>query len=130
MVAPPVRTASPRLAGNVLPAVRTLLGLPPAAALTVMADIASRSPAALMRVAGEILDLGGEPAIEREPAVPTLVIWGARDALVPIGGAGWVARALPRARVAVIPRAGHVPMLDRPEAVVAELRAFLAEGRR
>jgi pimeloyl-ACP methyl ester carboxylesterase len=55
-----------------------------------------------------------------------MVVWGARDAIVPIGGAGWVARTLPRAELAIIPGAGHVPMLDRPAEVNAALRAFLA----
>jgi pimeloyl-ACP methyl ester carboxylesterase len=128
MIAPPVRTASPRMAGTVLPVLRTLLRLPPAAAVTVASDIATRSPAALLRAAGEVLALGGEPGIDAEPPVPTMVMWGARDALVPIGGAGWVARTLPRAEIAVIHGAGHVPMLDRPAEVVRALRRFL--GRR
>ncbi|HTI35568.1 MAG TPA: alpha/beta fold hydrolase [Miltoncostaea sp.] len=125
LIAPPVRTASPRMAGNVLPVVRTLLRLPPSAALTVAGDIAMRSPAALLRAAGEVLALDGDPGIGAEPPVPTLVMWGARDALVPIGGAGWVTRTLPRAEITVIPAAGHVPMLDRPEEVNAALRRFL-----
>jgi pimeloyl-ACP methyl ester carboxylesterase len=54
-----------------------------------------------------------------------MVMWGARDALVPIGGAAWVARTLPRAEFAVIPGAGHVPMLDRPGEVIGALRGFL-----
>ena len=125
LIAPPVRTASPRMVGNVLPVVRTLLRLPPAAALTVMSDIATRSPAALLRAAGEVLALDGDPGIGVEPAVPTMVMWGARDAIVPLGGAGWVTRTLPRAEIAVIRGAGHVPMLDRPGEVVGALRRFL-----
>lgn len=128
LISPAARTASPRLAGNVLPAVRTVLDLPPAGALTVMSDLAMRSPAALLRAAQEILARGGEPGIDAEPPVSTLVVWGARDALVPIGGAGWVARGLPSARVVIIPGAGHVPMLDRADILNAELRRFLAEG--
>ena len=125
LIAPPVRTASPRMAGNVLPVVRTLLRLPPAAALTVVSDFATRSPAALLRAAGEILALDGDPGIGAEPPVRTMVMWGARDALVPIGGAAWVSRTLPRAEIAVIPGAGHVPMLDRPDEVNGALRDFL-----
>lgn len=128
MIGAPVRTASPALLGNALPAARTILALPPAAALMVAWDIVTRSPAALLRAAGEILALGGEPAIAGEPPVPTLVIWGARDALVPVRGAGWVARAMPGARVRVIPGAGHVPMLDRPGELNRELLAFLGRG--
>ncbi|WP_217913392.1 alpha/beta fold hydrolase [Miltoncostaea marina] len=121
----PVRTASPALLGNALPALRTVLELPPAAALMVAWDIATRSPAALLRAAGEILARAGDPGLEVAPPVPTLVVWGARDALVPIGGAGWVARALPGARVRVIAGAGHVPMLDRPDELNRELLDFL-----
>jgi len=125
LIAPPVRTASPRMAGNVLPVVRTLLRLPPAGALTVLGDVATRSPAALLRTTGEILALDGDPGIGGEPPVRTMVMWGARDAIVPIGGAGWVARTLPRAELAIIAGAGHVPMLDRPAEVNAALRGFL-----
>lgn len=125
LIGAPVRTAAPGLLGNVMPAVRTILTLPPAAAVMVMADIVTRSPAALLRAAGEVLAHGGEPGIQGPPPVPTMVVWGARDALVPVGGAGWVARALPGARVRVIDGAGHVPMLDRPEALNRELREFL-----
>jgi pimeloyl-ACP methyl ester carboxylesterase len=129
LVGPPVRPASPALAGNLLPVARTLLRLPPAAALTVVTDIATRSPAALLRAAGEILAHGGEPAVTAPP-VPTMVVWGARDALVPLGRAGWVSRALPEARLSVIPGAGHVPMLDRPAAFTAVLEDFLGPGGR
>jgi pimeloyl-ACP methyl ester carboxylesterase len=125
LIGPPVRTASPALAGNVLPAVRTILRLPAPAALTVMTDIATRSPLALLRAAGEVLAHPGEPGVDRPPAMPTMVVWGARDALVPLGGAAWAARALPHARVRVISGAGHVPMLDRPAELNAELAGFL-----
>jgi len=126
LISPPVRTASPRMAGNVIPMVRTLMGLSPGAALTVMSDVATRAPDALVGAAEEILAHEGEPGIADEPPVPTLVVLGARDAVVPIEGAGWIAQSLPGARIVVIPGAGHVPMLDRPEALDAELRRFLA----
>lgn len=129
LVSPPVRTASPHLAGNVLPMIRTLAGLPPSAALTVVSDVASRAPLALWEAATEILARDGDPGLTAEPPVPTLVILGARDAVVPVGGAGWIARALPGARIVVIPGAGHVPMFDRPDALAAELRRFLAAPR-
>jgi pimeloyl-ACP methyl ester carboxylesterase len=46
--------------------------------------------------------------------------------LVPASGAADLAAAMPRARLRVIPGAGHVPMLDRPDDLTSELRAFLA----
>jgi pimeloyl-ACP methyl ester carboxylesterase len=125
LIAPPVRTASPRMAGNALPVARTLLRLPPAAALAVLGGFAVKSPASMLRAAGEILALDGDPGVA-EVVVPTMVMWGSRDAIVPMGGADWLARTLPRAQVAVIPDAGHIPMLDRPDEVNAALRGFLA----
>lgn len=130
LISPPVRTASTRLAGNLVPMVRTLLALSPADALTVMSDVAGRSPAALLSAAGEILARAGDPGLDAPPPLPTLVLLGARDAVVPVGGAGWISRSLPDARVVVIPGAGHVPMLDRPAAVHAELRRFLDDFTR
>lgn len=125
LVAPPVRTASPRMVGNVLPVIRTLLRLPRAGALTLLSDFATKSPIALLRAAGEILALDGDPGLGAEPPVPTMVLWGSRDAIVPMGGAGWLAETLPRARVVVIRGAGHIPMIDRPDAVNRTLRRFL-----
>ena len=125
LISPPVRTASGHLAGNLLPMVRTLAGLPPAAALTVVSDVATRSPAALLGAAEEILARRGDPGIAGPPPMPAMVVLGARDAVVPVGGADWIARVAARCGVVVIPGAGHVPMFDRPEALQTEIRAFV-----
>jgi pimeloyl-ACP methyl ester carboxylesterase len=125
LIAPPVRTAGAGLLGNVLPAARTILGLPLAAALTVATDIAGSSPLALLRAAGELLmtehakELAGILA-------PTLLLWGSRDALVPASGAAELAALVPGSRIRLIQGAGHVPMLDRPKEVSRELTEFLA----
>jgi 3-oxoadipate enol-lactonase len=59
-------------------------------------------------------------------AVPTLVLVGAEDVLTPPAEATTMAAAVPRARLDVIPRAGHLANLENPDAVNAALRAFLA----
>jgi pimeloyl-ACP methyl ester carboxylesterase len=125
LIAPPVRTAGAGLVGNALPVARTLLGLPLAAALTVATDIASRSPLALLRAAGELL-VGEHAAELARVLVPTLLLWGSRDVLVPTAGAAELAALMPRSELRVIPGAGHVPMLDRPDDLSRELRGFLA----
>jgi pimeloyl-ACP methyl ester carboxylesterase len=79
-----------------------------------------------------------EPVASRvgEIAVPTLVIFGADDRLIPnpilhggttqaIAAAG-VAK-LPHARLVVIPRAGHMVQFERPEAFDAAVLDFLKE---
>jgi pimeloyl-ACP methyl ester carboxylesterase len=57
---------------------------------------------------------------------PTLVIWGAEDAWIPVAHADRFVAAIPGARKVVLPRCGHMPQEERPEEVVAVLREFLA----
>jgi 3-oxoadipate enol-lactonase len=59
-------------------------------------------------------------------AVPTLVLVGAEDVLTPPPEAATMAAAIPRARLDVIPGAGHLSNLENPAAANAALRAFLA----
>jgi pimeloyl-ACP methyl ester carboxylesterase len=53
--------------------------------------------------------------------VPTLVIHGELDAIIPVARAEMAARAIPNSKLLVIPGAGHVPVLTRPEVVVAAI---------
>jgi pimeloyl-ACP methyl ester carboxylesterase len=61
-------------------------------------------------------------------AAPTLVVWGADDALVPVRDAWEFGELIPDARVVVYEDTGHVSMLERPEAFNALVREFLDEG--
>lgn len=61
--------------------------------------------------------------------VPTLVVEGGRDKLLPTGWAAQIAKQIPAARSAVIPDAGHCPQIEQPEAVNELLLAFLASHR-
>ncbi len=56
--------------------------------------------------------------------VPTLLIHGARDVLVPAQAAAQTARTLPNARLALIEGAGHAPFLSHPDEFERELMAF------
>jgi pimeloyl-ACP methyl ester carboxylesterase len=125
LIAPPVRTAGAGLLGNALPLARTMLGLPLAAALIAATDIAARSPLALLRAAAELLGADHAAELARILA-PTLLLWGSRDTLVPASGAAELAALMPRSQLRVIPGAGHVPMLDRPDDLTRELETFLA----
>jgi pimeloyl-ACP methyl ester carboxylesterase len=59
----------------------------------------------------------------RRLSVPTLMIWGDRDPVVPIEAARAAAQLIPEARLEVLP-AGHVPQLGNPEQVADLLTAF------
>ncbi|RSM86896.1 alpha/beta hydrolase [Kibdelosporangium aridum] len=59
---------------------------------------------------------------------PTLVIWGAADKLVTVRKAPRTARLLPKGRLLVLPKTGHVAQMERPETVArAALGLFEAE---
>lgn len=57
-------------------------------------------------------------------AAPTLVIHGARDAIVPLDVAREAAARIPEARLVVIDDAGHVPILTRPRQVADAINAW------
>jgi pimeloyl-ACP methyl ester carboxylesterase len=46
--------------------------------------------------------------------MPTLVVWGTEDKLVTVRKAPRIAGLLPRARLLVLPRTGHVAQMERP----------------
>ena len=57
--------------------------------------------------------------------VPTLVIWGDRDALIPVSDAQRFVADIPGARVHVYEGLGNVPMEEDGQRTVADVRAFL-----
>ncbi|MDO8184513.1 alpha/beta hydrolase [Conexibacter sp. JD483] len=58
---------------------------------------------------------------------PTLIVWGDRDQIVPVGDAHRFERLIPGARKVILPDTGHVTMLERPLIFNGLLRGFLAE---
>ena len=63
----------------------------------------------------------------RRIAVPTLVLWGASDRIVTPEYGRAYAEAIPGSRFELIERAGHRPEIERPEAFVEQIVAFLKE---
>lgn len=61
-------------------------------------------------------------------AVPTLVVTGQLDGLVPAANSRRLAHMIPGARYVEIPGALHNPMDERPRSFERAIRAFLAEG--
>jgi len=60
-------------------------------------------------------------------ACPTLVLCGRLDALTPPAVHEEMASAIPGAKLVVVENCGHLSPLERPEAVSAVLRYWLAE---
>jgi pimeloyl-ACP methyl ester carboxylesterase len=58
-------------------------------------------------------------------SVPTLVVWGANDHLIPIEDGRDFAARIPGARLVVVPESGHAPGIEKPDEVVAAIEGFL-----
>ena len=56
--------------------------------------------------------------------VPTLVLWGESDGIVPPAYGEKLRGSLPDARVELIPEAGHYPQIERPDAVADAIERF------
>jgi pimeloyl-ACP methyl ester carboxylesterase len=58
---------------------------------------------------------------------PTLVMCGEDDQLTPLRYAQYLVSSIPDARLSVIPGAGHMVMLEKPDLVADSLHSFLQE---
>jgi pimeloyl-ACP methyl ester carboxylesterase/putative sterol carrier protein len=58
--------------------------------------------------------------------VPTLIVWGRHDRLVPLGLGHRLANAIPNAEMVVLPDVGHVPQFEQPEETRRLVLGFLA----
>ena len=56
--------------------------------------------------------------------VPTLLIWGASDGVVPVTYAEAYRALIPGAQLVVIPEAGHLPHVEQPELLLQHILSF------
>jgi pimeloyl-ACP methyl ester carboxylesterase len=74
---------------------------------------------------GMALRIDSVPTLSRVE-VPTLVVVGAEDQLTPVADAKVMQRGIRGARLAIIPGAGHLPVLEAPTAFAQALSGFFA----
>jgi pimeloyl-ACP methyl ester carboxylesterase len=58
-------------------------------------------------------------------AVPTLVVWGEFDRVVPVGHAAAAATKIPGSWLQTVRGVGHVPQVEAPGEVTAVMRRWL-----
>lgn len=82
---------------------------------------------ALLATARQLIpdDLGAWTARFPEIDVPSLLLWGREDRVVPLSVGEALARALPHARLEVLDACGHMPPEEMPEASLAPVLRFL-----
>src|SRR3954454_5175643 len=131
LCAAPLRDAS-RAVGRALGA----FGLKPGADLQGMAEgfaslAAVDARRAFLHTARSIIDITGQRVSARDrlylaAGMPTLIVWGARDPMIPVAHGEDAHREMPGSRLEVFPDAGHFPFNDDPSRFAAVLRDFVA----
>jgi pimeloyl-ACP methyl ester carboxylesterase len=61
--------------------------------------------------------------------LPTWILWGGRDAIIPLSHGARAACEMPGSRLVFFPEAGHFPHEEEPERFVALVREFVATTR-
>jgi pimeloyl-ACP methyl ester carboxylesterase len=67
----------------------------------------------------------GFDRIESTVRIPTHVLWGSNDRLIPDSVGRGLSERIPGSRLVVLPDAGHVPQEEQPEAFAREVATFL-----
>ncbi len=60
-------------------------------------------------------------------ALPVLIVWGARDSIIPVRHGEDAHRAIPGSRLEIFKDVGHLPQLEAPGRFIAALERFLTE---
>ncbi len=99
-------------------------GNPPAEA-TVRRLIKQQSPVAIRGAIHRMMHRPDSTALLGTIGVPTLIIAGEEDALIPMAEASRMAEAIQGSTLVTIPAAGHLANLEQPDAFNHTLTAFL-----
>ncbi len=90
----------------------------------------SENRRAFARTIRSVIDPGGQTvsAIDRlylATSMPTLIIWGDRDDIIPVSHAYAAHQAMPGSRLKIIEGVGHFPQIEAPEQFVDALLDFI-----
>jgi pimeloyl-ACP methyl ester carboxylesterase len=73
-------------------------------------------------------DFEGVPDRLRRLTIPTLLVWGEEDPIVPLSSGRRAEGILPNALLEVLPECGHAPQEERPQEALDLVLRFLKEG--
>jgi pimeloyl-ACP methyl ester carboxylesterase len=78
-----------------------------------------------------LVSIGGYDTRDRLPEIeiPTLVVWGLNDQVVPVEAALGYHRLIPHSRLEIFERTGHLPQLERPARFNPLVEEFIESSR-
>jgi pimeloyl-ACP methyl ester carboxylesterase len=84
-----------------------------------------------VRTLRSVIDVRGQAVSARDrlylaAGLPTLIVWGRRDSIIPVEHAFAAAEAIPASRVMIFERSGHFPQADEPELFAETVAEFVA----
>lgn len=84
---------------------------------------------AFLRTVRTVIDLGGQTISAHDRLylaahIPTLIVWGEQDAIIPVAHAYTAHEAIVGSRLEVLPGVGHFPHTESPDRLVAILLDF------
>jgi pimeloyl-ACP methyl ester carboxylesterase len=88
---------------------------------------------AFLATTRSVIDPGGQTVtahgrLPMAAEIPTLVVWGTRDRMIPSWHASTAQQAITGSRVELFDGAGHFPHLDEPDRFAELLRDFMADS--
>jgi pimeloyl-ACP methyl ester carboxylesterase len=90
----------------------------------IAGDTVAAGPRVVLRSISQILRDDVRPLLP-SVRVPTLVVWGEHDTVVPLADAHTLASTIDGARLEIIAGAAHNPMIDRPAEFAERVLRFL-----
>jgi pimeloyl-ACP methyl ester carboxylesterase len=136
LVLPLLFNARTRAAGRAISRTLSRVGLSPTPAqhevlsgLDSLAVPDARN--AFAHTARAVIGPGGQRVDARDrlylaAGVPTLLVWGERDRIIPVGHGRRAHTLMPHSRLEIFPRAGHFPFSDAPRRFIEVLEDFIA----
>ena len=88
--------------------------------------------AAFLATLRSVIGVGGQRVYAGDrlylaAGMPVLIMWGARDPIIPVRHGEHAHQAIPGSRLEIFDRVGHLPQLEAPGRFVAALERFLEE---
>jgi rifampin ADP-ribosylating transferase len=96
----------------------------PNAVMAMLCEENLKAPARVWRDALAGLLAARPPLDTGRISAPTLIVWGARDSLLPRADQEAMATEIPGARLVIYPDVGHLPVIEAPERVAADISAL------